>query len=222
MAISTVQDCFKYVTEALNKLGSDSSQNIPKTTFVTTFNAVQMQWVEDRVKVGELNRVRTDEIQQLATQVELNAKKENLYYYSELPTNYYHIIRPYATIGDCNLNIWPAKEGDVNVLLDDAFWTPSKEWGETFYTLVNNKIRVYHNNQFTLNKINLIYFRYPTSINMADGYEDVNGTPTVDVNPEFKGSSLIEILNLTVQHLAGAVNDQMRFQVFGNKTQTHT
>lgn len=222
MAISTVQDCYKYVQEALNKLNSDASQNVPKTTFVTTFNAVQMQWVEDRVKVGELNKVRTDEIQQLATDVELSVKKEDLYYYTELPDNYYHIIRPYSSIGGCTLNIWPAKEGDVNVLLDDAFWTPSKEWGETFYTLVGGKLRVYHNNQFTLNKINLVYFRYPTSINMADGYEDVNGTPTTDIDPEFKGSSLIEILNLTIQHLAGAVNDQMRFQVFGNKSQTHT
>lgn len=222
MAISTVQDCYKYVQEALNKLNSDASQNVPKTTFVTTFNAVQMQWVEDRVKVGELNKVRTDEIQQLATDVELSVKKEDLYYYTELPDNYYHIIRPYASIGGCTLNIWPAKEGDVNVLLDDAFWTPSKEWGETFYTLVGNKLRVYHNNQFNLNKVNLVYFRYPISINMADGYEDVNGNPTTDIDPEFKGSSLIEILNLTVQHLAGSVNDQMRFQVFGNKSQTHT
>ena len=106
--------------------------------------------------------------------------------------------------------------------MDDAYWTPSKEWGETFYTLVGGKIRVYHNNQFNLNKINLVYYRYPISINMADGFEDVNGTPTVNVDPEFKGSSLIEILNLTVQHLAGAVNDQMRYQVFGNKSQIHT
>lgn len=218
----TVNQSYKYVQEALNKLNSDSSQNIPKTTFVTTFNAVQMQWVEDRVKVGELNKVRIDEIQQLATQVELGLKKEDLYYYTNLPSNYYHIIRAYGKIGDCNLNIWPAKEGDVNVLLSDEFWTPSKEWGETFHTLVNNQLRVYHNNQFNLEKVNLIYFRYPLNINMADGFNDVDGNATVDVDPEFKGSSLIEILNLTIQHLAASVNDPLRYQVFANKSQIHT
>lgn len=218
----TVHQSYKYVQETLNKLNSDSSQNIPKTTFVTAFNAVQMQWVEDRVKVAELDKVRIDEIQQLAVQTELSLKKEDLYYYAELPSNYYHIIRAYGNIGECSLNIWPAREGDVNVLLNDAFWTPSKEWGETFHTLVDNKLRIYHNNQFTLSKVNLIYFRYPININMADGFEDVDGNQTVDVDPEFLGSSIIEILNLTVQHLAGAINDTTRYQVFTNKSQVHT
>lgn len=218
----TVNESYKYVQEALNKLNSDSSQNIPKTTFVTTFNAVQMQWVEDRVKLEELNKVRIDEIQQLGKEVKLPVKKESLYYTSDLPTDYYHIIRSYGIIGDCNIYSWAAKEGDVNVLLNDQFWTPSKEWGETFYTLVGGKLRTYHNEQFTLANAYLVYYRYPISINMSDGYEDVNGTLTVDVDPEFQGSSLIEILNLTIQHLAGNINDTNRYQVFTNKVQTHT
>lgn len=218
----TVNEAYLYVTNSLNKLSTNSSQNVSKSAFVNAYNAVQLQWVEDRVKLNELNNVRIDELQQLLVQVEINVKKEDLYYSSDLPDNYYHARRVRAVSGECSLGCYPAKEGDVNILLNDSFWTPSKEWGETFYTLSGDKINVYHNDQFSINKIQLIYYRYPIDINMADGYEDINGVPTVDVDPEFKGSSLVEILNMTVQHLAGVITDQFRYQVFGNKSQAHT
>jgi len=110
----------------------------------------------------------------------------------------------------------------MNVLLSDEFWKPSKEWGETFYTLANNQVRVYHNDEFDVSKIDLLYYRYPLDINMADGYDDINGIPTVDVDPEFQGSSIVEILNMVIHQVAGVVTDQFRYQVFGNKAQAHT
>lgn len=218
----TVLDCYYYTQEALNKLATNSSQNVSKSSFVRTFNAVQLQWVEDRVKLNEVNNIRIDEIQQLLTQSELKVKKEPLYFYSALPANYYHARRVRAKVGQCSMGCYPAKEGDVNVLLNDEFWKPSKEWGETFYTLAGDQVRVYHDNQFTVSSIDFLYYRLPVNINMADGFDDVNGVPTVNVNPEFTGSSLIEILNLTVQHLAGNINDQLRYQVYSNKAQVHT
>ena len=57
---------------------------------------------------------------------------------------------------------------------------------------------------------------------MADGYLDVAGNPTVDVDPEFLGSSIIEILNLTAQLIAGEIGDNERYTVFTNRTQQHT
>lgn len=218
----TVSESYLYVTNALNKLSTNSSQNVSKSTFVNTFNAVQLQWVEDRVKLNEINNVRIDEIQQLLKEEEITVKKQDLYYYSDLPEDYYHMRRVRATTNGCSIGCYPAKEGDVNVLLNDEFWKPSKEWGETFYTLAGNQVRIYHNNEFSVSKADLIYYRYPLNINMDDGFEDINGEATVDVDPEFKGSSLIEILNLTIHHLAGNINDVARYQMFSNKVQAHT
>lgn len=217
----TVAECYKYIQEGLNKLNSNSSQNVTKSSFVSTFNAVQLQWVEDRIKLAELNKIRTDELQQLVTQVTLPVKKDSLYYTSNLPTNYFHYIRSTGNKG-CSYAIWLVKEADVNVLLNDAFYTPSVEWGETFCTLGNGQLKTYHNDVISLDSVDIIYYRYPRSINMDDGYDDVNGQPTVDVDPEFQGSSLIEILNLCIQHISGVVNDQLRYQVFTNKSQVHT
>jgi len=218
----TVIDSYYYVTEALNKLASNSGQNVSKGSFVRAFNFVQLVWIEDRVKLNELNNVRIDEIQQLLVQNKLNLKKESLFYEAPLPSNYYHMRRVRANTSGCSIGCYPAKEADVNVLLTDKFWQPSLEWGETFYTLSGNTVRIYHNNELTLSTADLIYYRYPININMQDGFDDVNGNPTTNIDPEFQGSSLVEILNLTVQHLAGVTNDGSRYQMFTNKVQSHT
>lgn len=218
----TVIEAYTYVTDSINKLSSNSSENIPKNNFVRAFNAVQFQWVEDRVKLNELNKIRIDEIQQLMVNSELTSpKKRDQYFEFTLPANYYHYVRSYSDLKGCGLDNWLVKEGDINVLLSDEFWKPSKEWGETICTLGGDKLKVYYDD-FTVNKVNLIYFRYPIEINMDDGYPDVNGNPTVNVDPEFKGSSLIEILNMTVQYLAGVIDDPSRYNVFTQKVQTHT
>ena len=217
----TVTEAYVYVTDAVNKLSSNSSENIPKDTFVRAFNALQYQWVEDRVKLNGLNTVRIDEIQQLLVTSELKGKKKDQYYEFSLPDNYYHYIRSYSDVAGCSMDNWAVKEGDVNVLLSDEFWKPSLEWGETICTVGGDKLRVYYDD-FNINQVTLIYFRYPIEINMKDGFADVNGTLTVNVDPEFKGSSLIEILNLTVQHLAGITDDVNRYNVFTQKVQTHT
>ena len=218
----TVLEAYAYVTNALNKLSSNSGQNIPKDVFVRFFNSVQYQWVEDRVKLNELNKIRIDEIQQLVTTVEIQSPtKKDQYYEFNLPTNYNHYIRSYSDLKGCGISNWLVKEGDINVLLNDEFWKPSKEWGETICTIGNEKIRVYYDD-FTISKLNLVYYRYPVEINMADGFPDVNGNPTVDVDPEFRGSSLIEILNLTVQALSGNIDDVNRYNVYSQNVQSHT
>lgn len=216
-----VNNCYLYVTELVNKLSSNSGLNIPKAVFVMIYNAVQNQWVEDRVKMNELNKIRIDEIQQLVVDTPLNATKKTQYYESTLPADYYHYVRSYSLVNDCNLDNWLVKEADVNVLLSDEFWKPSLEWGETICTLGNNKIKVYYDD-FTVKKVNLIYYRYPIEINMADGYTNTAGVLNTDVDPEFLGSSIIEILNLTAQTLAGVAGDAERYSVLTNKVQSHT
>ena len=43
------------------------------------------------------------------------------------------------------------------------FWItmPSFNFEETFHTLIGNKIRVYHNNDFNIDKVSLTYYRKP-------------------------------------------------------------
>ena len=57
---------------------------------------------------------------------------------------------------------------------------------------------------------------------MADSFTDVNGNQTTNIDPEFKNSSLIEILNFTCQLLASDTTDQWNYQTLLNLNQINT
>jgi len=220
----TVIECYKYVQERLNKLSTNFGDNIAKHSFVLAFNSAQLQWAEERIKLDESNTVRKDEIQQLLNSVDIIPTKAGSNYYEVLlPENYFHYKRSTSYV-PCEIRNIIKKEGDINVLLRDDFWKPSIAWGETICTLINNKLRIYtdNTNDFSIDKINLVYYRYPSTINMSDGFNDLNGNPTIDINPEFDGSSLLEILNETCLLLAGDTKDEMSYQIMQQRTQKYT
>ena len=218
----TVQECYKYIQDRLNKLSTNFGDNIPKHTFVLAFNTVQIQWAEDRVKLSETNIIRTDEIQQLlktTTPLPPSKTGEN-YYEIPLPEDYFHYKRSVSFV-PCEIRNILKKEGDINTLLRDDFWKPSIEWGETLCTVIGNSLRVYVDS-FDIDQIELVYYRYPKNINMSDGFSDVNGISTTDINPEFKGSSLVEILNGTCELLSADTADQWRYQTMQQRNIKHT
>lgn len=217
----TVAECYQYAQSRLNKLGSNFSENLPKYQFVQAFNAMQILWVESRFKVDETNIVRTDEIQQLLKTLTLKPKKTGSNYYEiTLPEDYLHYKRS-VSFAPCEIFNHLVKEGDINRLLQDEFWKPSIEWEETICTIAGDKLRVYVDD-FTIKNVELHYYRSPISINMADSFADVNGNQTTNIDPEFKNSSLIEILNFTCQLLASDTTDQWNYQTLLNLNQTNT
>lgn len=218
----TVKDCYQYVQNRLNKGGTNANDNIEKFQFVEAFNTMQVLWVESRFKLTETNITRTDEIQQLLKTVVLKPKKTGSNYYElSLPQDYLHYKRSVSFV-PCEIKNLLQKEGDINTLLQDEFWKPSIEWEETICTIAGNKLRIYVDD-FSIKSVELHYFRTPVNINMEDnGFADVNGNPTVDINPEFQNSSLIEILNLTCQLLSSDNTDQWNYQTFSSLNQTNT
>jgi hypothetical protein len=57
---------------------------------------------------------------------------------------------------------------------------------------------------------------------MASGFNDVNNNTTIDVDPELIGASLIEVLNMTCELLAGDTQDQWNQQISSQRSQRHT
>jgi hypothetical protein len=217
----TVNEAYLYTTDVLAKLSSNAGDKLPKHSFVRHFNAAQLQWVEDRSKVDQTNQIRIDEIQHLATTVSETAVLKDNYYQISLPDNYFHYERSWST-GKCTYSHFPVREKDVSVLLEDEFWKPSSEWAETICTVTGNNLRVYVAPDMQIQKIHLMYYRHPLDINMADGNLDVNGNPTVDVDPELNGASLIEVLTLTARNLAGIFENQFQYQINQGRSTQHT
>ncbi len=218
----TVNECYQYVQARLNKLGTNANKNIPIWAFVSSFNAQQLLWVEDRIKADETNTLRKDEINQLLKTTSkplIGTQTGSNYYEFKLPEDYFHYKRSTSLV-PCEIRNFLKKEGDINTLLLDNHWKPSIEWGETLCTLVGKHLRVYVDG-FSINGVNLTYYRFPQDIGMSWGSNDVNGNPTVDIDPEFTGSSLIEILNMTCELLSSDTVDQWNLQTSMNRGQKH-
>jgi hypothetical protein len=195
-----IQDCYLYVTDRLNVLSTNSGDKIPKHTFVRTFNSAQSLWVADRYKLNGTNKLREDELQILLTLISFAPTKKDGYWQEDLVENYFHAER--AIVKEpCQVFLVQKKEEEVNVLLSDDNWKPSLEWAESFYTIHDKKIKIY--GDFPISLVDFYYYRTPLLVNMEDGFNDSNGQPNIDINPEFQNDSLIEILNLTVQILSG-------------------
>lgn len=211
-----VEEAYRYITDRLNAMASNKGDNIPKHTFVRAFNACQDMWVEERFKLADTNNTRIDELQRLVTTLPATLQKENNYWYTPLPDDYYHTYRV-DVYAPCLLTAYPKKEADINVFLNDSLWKPSLEWGETLYTISENKLKIY--GDFAIDSVNFLYFRRPVKINMADGYTDIDGNPNVNIDPEFVASSLLDILEKTVSLLAVDATDQFRYQAVEPKVQ---
>lgn len=215
----TVLECYEYMQERLNRLSTNSGDNIAKHSFVKAFNTMQLFWAEDRIKLNETNIIRTDETQQLLESVLLTPSGESNYYEVYLPDNYFHYKRSVSLI-PCEMRNRFVKEGNINALLRNENWKPSVEWGETLCTLIGKKLRVYVDN-FTISQINLVYYRLPKKINMSDGFSDVNGITNTNIDPEFTGVNLLEILNATCALLSADTSDQWNYQTFLQRNQQY-
>ena len=220
-----ITDCYLHITDRLNSLSSNSGDKIPKHTFVRAFNAAQNLWVEDRYKLNGSNNVREEELQVILTNTEFTPKKQKFsegdfqVYYYDLPLDFLHSERA-LTIIPCSVFLYRKKEEEVNRLLSDEFWKPSLEWAESFYTIGGNKIKIY--SDFTISKVNFVYYRTPVQVNMEDGFLGSTGELNTNIDPEFQNSSLIEILNLTTQLLASDTTDNFRLNSSGNLNNRYT
>jgi hypothetical protein len=204
------------VKDRLNK-GSSHNQNITPRQFVYAFNKMQLHWFDQRVKAEEADKVRQNELQQFIVDIYKTPtnNSKGSFYTIELPEDYFYYKRVIiqAKKGSCSgtLYAYPIEESLVNRYLQDEFNTPSFLWQETFYTVGDNKLRVYHNNDFSVSEIYLVYYRCPKDIDMEGiTHTDRDG---VNVDPELDKTNLEEVIDLTVRLLSGDIMDSGRFQV---------
>lgn len=206
-----IKECYQYVTDRLNKLSSNNSQNIPFPQFVRAFNTSQLQWFEERMKIDQTNRIRIDELQQFV-------KIKPIKFSDLLPEDYFHILRVDGNYNSCSSNLALVKESDLNMRLNDAFWKPSKEWNEGLATISGDKINIY--GDFITN-LNLVYYRTPKEVDI-EGYKTIEGVQSTNIDPELRNTSLIEVLDMTSKLLASDISDQFRYQTLTNKSNQYT
>lgn len=216
------------IKQRINKLASNDYDNIEKWQMVEAFNKAQLDWCRRQLhgnnafKEGdEGSKRRIDDLQILLKEKVMSTKNKGLFCETEsLPSDYFEWKRIEADAkNECcpktrHMVIYLAEEANVDSLLKDFNKKPSYEWGETFCTLKGNKVRVYTNDEFTIEKTLLTYYRMPRMIEIK-GSQSPNTlkTSTEDIECEFKDDIAELLVDETVKILSGDIESIVQEQI---------
>lgn len=166
----TIADAFVKIDLRLNKGASQDYDNIWSYHKIDAINKAISDWVR-RQKRGknqtqegdEQSADRVDDLQVLLKKDNITVRDKDFYAESNrLPSDYLYFKRvtPYVSKGTCsNIRIESRLKEEANV--DNLLSTCSFDFEETFHTLMGNRINIYHNNDFKVEKVELTYYRKP-------------------------------------------------------------
>lgn len=206
--------------QRLNKLDSHDYDNIEPWQMAEAFNKAQLNWCRRQIhgynyfKEGdEGSKIRKDDLQILLKEKKMRSEKKKLYYETEqLPSDYFQYKRV-----SCNANsdlcekkrgmvVYLAEEANVNELLRDVNRNPNFAWGETFCTLIGNKVRLYTNDEFEIDDIMLTYYRFPVYVQFKGFVNPYTGKiAESDIECEFKDDVTELIIDEAVKIISGDI-----------------
>jgi len=218
----------------LNKLHSSDYDNIPDWQVMEAVNKAQLEWFRRQVhgsnvrqEGDEESRVRVDDLQKFLVEKRVNGADKKGYFETDtLPTNYlwFKKVLPYASKDTCQgilLDSTLIEEANVPVYLFDWSLSPSFEWRQTFHTLLGNKLRVYTNDDFQVDYVQLTYYRAPKKVDVA-GYTHEDATASKDSDLEFKDDIAELILDDAVSILAADTEYLTQMQAAKQRAEENT
>ena len=225
------------VKQRLNKLDSSDYDNFECWQIVEAFNKGQLQWCRRQIEGnntsrtgGEATTVRIDDLQVILKELPLDLYPHSKFVDAQLPTDYlgYKRLDTYAKSDCCpdNMHInvtYLAEEENISILLDDYLKKPSFEWGETFCTLIGNRIRIYTNGEFQLADTHLMYYRMPRMVQVAGCLDPYTlQVATADVTCEFKEDIAEILVDEAVKILSGDIESITQYQLAQSSEQLNT
>lgn len=216
------------VEQRLNKLSSNDYDNIDKWKIVEAFNKAMPDWCRRQLhgtnshKTGdEQSKRRIDDLQVLLRGHNLDLKKEPLHYAStNWPQDYFEYKRVNITgsseccTADKGWVIYLVEEENIDILLRDVNKKPNFEWRTTLATLMNNTVKLWTNDDFTISEATLTYYKQPRRIEMQGVSDPYTGViSTSDVECEFKDDVVEVLIDETVKILSGDVESITSMQV---------
>jgi hypothetical protein len=216
------------IKQRLNKLASNDYDNIECWQLVEAFNKGQVDWCRRNlhglnvVKEGdEQSTSRIDDLQVLLEETALIMLDKGTYYetVTSIPSEYlrYKRISVMATNECCpeprRMVVFLAEQGNVDILLKDVNKKPNFDWAETFATFAGDKLQVYTNDEFEIDKVKFTYYRQPIKIQIngcVDPYTQVQST--IDVECEFKDDLVELLIDEAAKIIAGDIESMVQMQ----------
>lgn len=213
--------------QRLNKLSSNDYDNIECWQIIEAFNKAQLEWCRRQLhgnnlyKEGdEFSQRRIDDLQVLLEETNLVGNQDTNYFESnEIPEDYFEYKRVSVKAkNECckdpySMTVYLTEVANIELILRDPLKKPDWEWAETVATLIGNRVRIYRNEDFTIEDPVLTYYRKPTYIEIAGCVNPHDGTDSVaDVECEFKDDIVELILDETAAIIAGDIENFNQMQ----------
>lgn len=212
------------IDQKLNKLSSNSHQQIELEDKILALNEAQLKLIKQKLDSNNVLKggmdgfkKRYEDLQKLVEsydshKLDLHETDEVLNKWvarlDSLTPAFMFYIDSYllADKGQCKdrvvwINRDLAKHSDVPTLLNNTNYKPSFEYQETFCILSSDQIGVFTDGTFTPKSLWLSYLRYPKYID-KEGYVKLDGTDSVNQDCELKNYLEDELVDLTVESLA--------------------
>lgn len=171
-------------------------------------NLSKLGFEENQKRIQELTKLIPD-TESLVPNVVNNTQYEiNL---SSLSKPLMYIIRSNSTASknNCKSQVLFHKEvthSDLDDALVDEFSTPSFEWRNVPVSYNNNKMVIYSDGTFTIDKVNIDYIMVPPKIDQQ-GYTNFDGTPSINQDSLLPDYVVDEIIDEAVILAAKSIDD---------------
>lgn len=212
------------VRDRLNKRSSQANKNIRNEAIQESVNKVVLELCRRFIKgkslgneSAEETKSRVSDLQVLLKNQDLSGRNKSDHFESlKIPSDFFEQVRidVYAEKDGCTANVSSdfREEANARDLLSDSMASPSFELDQCFHTVFNNKIKVYHNDDFKVNKITLTYYKEPKYIRFPNTFQP-DGVPSSDDTWEFKNDFCELIIDNAVKILAGDIESINVYQV---------
>lgn len=223
------------IKQRLNKLASLDYDNLECWQVQEAVNKAQIEWTRRqlygyniRKEGAEQSTGLVDDLQKLMKHELLATVDKGIFYQSDIPADYLHYVRTdvFAKQKCCparRMTVYEVEEANISIILDNKDKQPSFEWAETVATRMNNKLKVYTNNEFDITECHLIYFRKPIEIQFNGCIDIKTGTTfTADQECEFNDDVAEIIADATASILAGDIESVTQFQREQQAVQTNS
>jgi hypothetical protein len=218
------------IKQRLNKLASFDYDNIECWQIVEAFNKIQLEWVSREIDRAEQSKKSLERMQILLKQASLaGTNQRRLYESISLPPDYLSFKRvSFDGIKEgCKesrtFRTYLAEEANLDDLLDDPVRRPSFEWGETFMTMIGNRIHIHTNGDFLVKDPVLVYYRKPALVSIVGCVDPGTGEVSFNDQPCEFGDEIAEMLvSDTAAQLAADIESVNQVQINAASVQRNT
>lgn len=206
------------IKQGIEKQDTNSYANFTNWDFEDALNKGLSDWFRrqnhgtNAYREGEEeSEMRVDDLQVFLTEKKMAVTNYKIYSDSiKLPSNYryYNKLSLITSKGDCKNVLLPSKlveNSNTDELLADWTSSPSFEFEQAFHSMLSNKFRLFHNDEFEIEYIKLSYYRAPQLIKCDNS--------SMDLSWEIKDDVAELIIDEAIKNLAGNIEHSTATQL---------